>query len=174
MASVAQVFNERGDGMVVRGGQAIFDKDDRQPHLNEGDAFKLLRSAVESYQDEHKTSPARIVLHKTSSFSPDEIAGLKAAAETERIEIMDLVWVRRSWLRLYRTKIYPPLRGVWLRLGDREGIVYLRGSVTFFATYRRSCARVTNRCNRTATTRCALAPPSQHYPILPRELLLQS
>jgi hypothetical protein len=135
MASVAQVFNERGDGMIVRGGQAIFHKDDRQPHLNESDAFKLLRNAVEAYRDEHKTSPARIVLHKTSSFSTDEIAGLKAAAEAERIEFMDLVWVRRSWLRLYRTKTYPPLRGMWLRLGDREGIVYLRGSVTFFATF---------------------------------------
>ncbi len=32
--SVAQVFDERGDGIVVRGGTAHIAKDDRQPHLN--------------------------------------------------------------------------------------------------------------------------------------------
>jgi hypothetical protein len=135
MASVAQVFNERGDGMVIKGGQANFDKDDRQPHLSEADSFKLLQNAIDGYRSEHKTSPARVVLHKTSSFSSEEIAGLEAAAKDERIELTDLVWVRRSWLRLYREKTYPPLRGTWLRLGEKDGLVYLRGSVTFFATY---------------------------------------
>ena len=36
--SVAQVFNERGDGVIVRGAQAAQSKDDRQPHLTGEDA----------------------------------------------------------------------------------------------------------------------------------------
>lgn len=135
MASVAQVFNERGDGMVIKGGQANFSKSDRQPHLSEADSFKLLQNAIDTYRSEYKTSPARVVLHKTSSFSSEEVSGLEAAAKDERIELTDLVWVRRSWLRLYREKTYPPLRGTWLRLSERDGLLYLRGSVTFFATY---------------------------------------
>ena len=38
LTSVAQVFNERGEGTIVRGGQAQMGKDDRQPHLSEADA----------------------------------------------------------------------------------------------------------------------------------------
>ncbi|QDT27306.1 hypothetical protein Enr10x_26230 [Gimesia panareensis] len=33
LTSVAQVFNERGNGVVVRGEQAIYEKEDRQIHL---------------------------------------------------------------------------------------------------------------------------------------------
>lgn len=36
--AVAQVLNERGDGVVVRGGTAKISKADRRPHLTEGDA----------------------------------------------------------------------------------------------------------------------------------------
>lgn len=135
MASVAQVFNERGDGMIVRGAQAQIDKDDRQPHLGEADSRALMLNALQAFRDEHKTSPARVVLHKTSSFSAAEIEGLTAAAAEQRIELIDLVWVRRSWTRLFRERTYPPLRGTWLRLDDAGGIIYLRGSVPFFATY---------------------------------------
>ena len=59
LTSVAQVFNERGEGVVVRGGTAAISKDDRQPHLNEEGAFTLLRSALARYKEVHRTLPAR-------------------------------------------------------------------------------------------------------------------
>lgn len=40
--SVAQVFNERGDGVIVRGAQATRSEDDRQQHLTGDDAKDLL------------------------------------------------------------------------------------------------------------------------------------
>ena len=40
--SVAQVFDERGEGVVVRGGPAARHKDDRQPHLDRDGAAQLL------------------------------------------------------------------------------------------------------------------------------------
>jgi hypothetical protein len=42
MTSVAQVFDERGEGLVVQGGSASYDKDDRSPHLSAEDAQELL------------------------------------------------------------------------------------------------------------------------------------
>lgn len=33
MTSMAQIFDERGDGMVVKGAPVELDKDDRTPHL---------------------------------------------------------------------------------------------------------------------------------------------
>lgn len=40
--SVAQVFNERGDGMIIRGGPAQVSREDRQPHLTAEHAETLL------------------------------------------------------------------------------------------------------------------------------------
>jgi hypothetical protein len=135
LAAVAQVFNERGEGMIVRGGEARLDKEDRQPHLSAVDASKLLRDALRAYRAEHRTSPARLVLHKTSSFSGDERDGFEQAGSDERLSIVDLVAVRRSWMRLFREGTYPPLRGTWVGVDDQIGLIYLRGSVDFFATY---------------------------------------
>ena len=74
--SVAQVFNERGDGVVVRGGPATRSTEDRQLHLREADAYELLRGALKAFRAEHKHLPARIVVHKTSPFDEKETAGM--------------------------------------------------------------------------------------------------
>jgi hypothetical protein len=39
--AVAQVFNERGDGVVVRGGTATISKTDKRPHLAEADEREI-------------------------------------------------------------------------------------------------------------------------------------
>jgi hypothetical protein len=64
--SVAQVFNERGDGVVVRGGPATRSTADRQLHLLEADAQWLLDNALRAFGGEHRHLPARIVVHKTT------------------------------------------------------------------------------------------------------------
>lgn len=77
MTSMAQVFNELGDGVVVRGGKVKIDKDDRQPHLTREGIAQLIRGALATYRAEHKTLPARLVVHKTSTFNSAEEAGAK-------------------------------------------------------------------------------------------------
>lgn len=94
--SVAQVFNERGDGVIVRGAQATQSKEDRQPHLTGDDAKDLLEQSLARYRIEHKTAPARVMLHKTSSFTPEELEGFRAAAEAERLAMLELVWNPRG------------------------------------------------------------------------------
>lgn len=135
LTSVAQVFNERGEGVIVRGAPARITKTDRQPHLSEEDAHVLLTRAIDTYRQEHKHTPARIVIHKTSMHTPGEIAGFQAAAKKERIEVVDLVAVARSFTRLFRQGVYPPLRGTLLHLSGERAILYLRGSVEFFEAY---------------------------------------
>ena len=75
MTSVAQVFDERGEGLVVQGGSASYDKDDRSPHLSAEDAQELLAGGLATYRREHKTMPARLVMHKTSYFNVQEKEG---------------------------------------------------------------------------------------------------
>jgi hypothetical protein len=135
--SVAQVFNQRGDGVVVRGGPAAPHRDDKQPHLSGEDSDKLLSEAIRKYRSEHQTMPARMVLHKTSSFSPDEVDGFKAAASRSFIDCLDLIWVTSSdETRLFRTGTNnPPLRGTLLETASDRGVLYTRGTVPFYGAY---------------------------------------
>lgn len=134
LTSVAQVFDERGDGVVVQGASPYV-KEDRSPHLAPADAQGLLLDAVRTYRREHRTSPARIVIHKTSYFDDGEDEGFKAAADEERIEVLELVNLRRSGIRLLRTGTFPVLRGTVFTIDEKGGVVYLRGSVPQYQTY---------------------------------------
>lgn len=133
--SIAQVFDELGDGIVIRGAEAKVTKQDRQPHLAADDAYDLLVTCLKRYWDEHKTSPARLVLHKSSKFTKGEIDGFGRALADERIARHDFLNIRRSFTRLFRPGRYPPLRGTFWTLDDSTHILYTRGSVCFYATY---------------------------------------
>ena len=133
--SVAQIFNELGEGIVIRGTQAEITKDDRQPHLSSQDASVVLQNALDRYRQEHKTHPARVVLHKSSKFTEGEKEGFLNTLAYNKIEIFDMISIRKSNTRLYRTGSYPTLRGTLLSLDDINHILYTRGSVYFYETY---------------------------------------
>jgi hypothetical protein len=135
LTSVAQVFNERGDGIVVRGSAATISKEDRQPHLDEEGSFTLLQGALARYRDVHRTLPARIVVHKSSSFAEAERVGMEHALADAGVETYDLLHLSEADTRLFRNGVYPPMRGTALELSDDESLLYARGSVPFFETY---------------------------------------
>lgn len=133
--SIAQVFNERGEGVIVRGGAAKISKEDRQPHLAGDDAAALLTNALRRYREVHKTLPARVVVHKSSGFDADELAGFLHALDAEKIDQADLLSFGKSYIRLSRSGTYPPLRGTMVSLSDEHHILYTKGSVDFFRTW---------------------------------------
>lgn len=131
--SVAQVFNERGEGMVVRGGPAVLDRDNT-PHLSPDDTEHLLTQAVEAFRREHRTSPARLVCHKSSYFTTAELDGCAGAVRQLRLDAYDLISLRPSHTRLYRSHSYPPLRGTAVIHTD-GCLLYTQGSVDFYRCY---------------------------------------
>ena len=134
--SVAQIFNQLGDGVIVRGAPAQVSKEDRQPHLTEEDAHELLSEALKRYRIEHSQNPARLVLHKSSSFTPEEAAGFHGAADQQHIPALELVWITRSEsARLFRRGEQPPLRGSLLSLDDKRHVLYTKGSTPFYKVY---------------------------------------
>ena len=136
LTSMAQIFDERGDGIVVRGAPVELQKHDRTPHLSEDDANALLTDALGRYRQEHRTLPARAVVHKTSSFNDAEMAGFSSAVRSAKLDSLDLLSeVGGDPPRLFRNGAYPPLRGMLLELDTRTHLLYTRGSVDFFATY---------------------------------------
>ena len=132
--SVAQVFNERGEGMVVRGGPAVLDDRDKTAHLSPIDAERLLAQAVEAFRREHRTSPARLVCHKSSYFSKAELDGCAASVKQLRLDAYDLLSLRPSHTRLYRSHSYPPLRGTAV-VHTGGCLLYTQGSVDFYRCY---------------------------------------
>lgn len=135
LTSIAQLFNERGEGLILRGGPAKVSEEDKQPHLNAEDAHGLLDLGLSKYRDEHHTLPARVVLHKTSKYSCEELEGFNGALQAHEIHTADLLTVRVSFTRLFRRGAYPPLRGTYLIIDGRTQLLYTRGSVDFFRTY---------------------------------------
>lgn len=135
-SSIAQVFNERGEGVIVKGGPAQINRLDRTPHLSKEESEGLLARAIKKFRQEHRTNPARLVIHKSSWFDEDEQAGFRAAAASENIDTVDMVSVRKSFTRFFREEgHYPPLRGTAITLSDQEVLCYTHSSVDFYRTY---------------------------------------
>ena len=86
LTSIAQVFNERGEGIILRGGIAQKSSDDKQIHLSGENSFNLLKGTLETYKKEHKNFPARIIVHKSSIHNSEEIDGFTKALQACSIE----------------------------------------------------------------------------------------
>lgn len=134
--AVAQVFNERGDGVIVRGGPARVRGTDKQPHLTGDAARDLLAQALDTYRSVHKNMPARIVIHKASSYTDDEEAGFRDATSARMVDELDMTRVTLSeGLRLFRPGAAPPLRGTHVAFDSETSVLYTKGSVDFYSTY---------------------------------------
>ena len=161
LTSTAQVFNERGEGIILRGGSAQISKDDKQIHLSLDDSYNLLKEALGIYWQEHKNFPARVVVHKSSIHNSEEISGFKRALRDFSIdpEQADFLSITRSNTRLFRGNRYPPLRGTFFDIGGNFYVLYTKGSVDFFSAYPGLYIPhpLAFRCDQTAETPLFLA-----------------
>lgn len=133
--STAQMFDERGRGLILRGARAQTETRGRHPYLTAKDAEELVVQSITAYKAHHRHVPARLVVLKTSRFRPEEAEGIDAALGKSGIEMSDLVWVQESSpIAIFRDGNYPVLRGTFVDL-DSKGLLYTRGSVPFYGTF---------------------------------------
>lgn len=133
-AALAQVFSERGEGLVLRGRPFAWQGRGRNPHLSRFAMRDLITEVLELYgRNPHGVPPERLVVHKSSIFTDEERAGVRDVAE--HISSIDLLVIAAADLQLYRPGIYPPLRGTAVRLGDDEWLLYSRGFIPYLRTY---------------------------------------
>ena len=133
--SLAQIFDELGNGLILRGTPVEIGKDDRVPRLSMQQSHDLMFAALKEYRIALGTFPARVVVHKSSNFSHEEIEGFESVTEVLNIDTVDFVTVMDSKLRLFRNGNYPPYRGTLVRLDDSRQLLYTRGSVWYYQTY---------------------------------------
>lgn len=132
--ALAQAFSESGEGLVLRGERITWDRDrDRRPHLGRGAAERLLRDALALYAQHFGDPPKRVVLHKTSRYWPDELAGFRAGLGA--IHSYDFLAIERRGVRFLRLGHEPPVRGTMVELGRRNYLVYTLGYVPFLRCY---------------------------------------
>lgn len=133
--SLAQIFDELGNNVILRGGLAYEEKSDRRPHLEKEQAEMLLGRAIDDYILANEGQPARLVLHKTSLYTDKEREGFMRACEARNIKRVDLVTFLDTTDRALRTGRYPPLRGTHITFDEKSHLLYTRGSVPFYRTY---------------------------------------
>ena len=133
--SIAQVFDELGNGVILRGTPVEIDREgDRRPFLSEEQAYELLKKALEEYVDAMNTAPGRLVLHKSSNYKESELRGFHRATEEMRVQSVDFITILDSDFRLFRKGIYPPYRGSHIEIDKKTHLLYTRGSVKFYRT----------------------------------------
>jgi hypothetical protein len=133
--SIAQAFNEYGDGLVLRGQDFVWNAEayGRSPHLNHEQAKALIDQVLKQYIDEVKQIPRRVVIHKSSRFWPDEEEGFRDALAG--VAYNDLVAVRpNNRVRLLREGQYPPLRGTVFTVDDIQ-YLYTTGFISVMKAY---------------------------------------
>ena len=133
--SLAQIFNENGKGVILRGTPVMEDKDDKKPHLTYDQSLSLLKDALTKYKFATGTMPGRVVLHKTSKYYGDELEGFTQAMQELCITEYDIATVMETDLRFFRNSLYPPVRGSLFSLTEQRHILYTKGSVHQYQTY---------------------------------------
>lgn len=133
--SLAQIFDELGNSVILRGTPVDINKDDRKPYLKAEQAYDLLKQALDEYDIALSNSPGRLVLHKSSKYNEEELDGFKQAAEEMRVNSVDFVTILDTDLRLFRDGDYPPYRGTHIELDKDTHLLYSRGSVKYYQTY---------------------------------------
>lgn len=134
--SLAQAFTHTGDGFVLRGKPFEWDRSQGfSPHLSETNAHDLLTEVINLYQRHRggNLRPDRVVIHKSSRFSPEEVRGFRKALQN--IPFWDLVAFGKRGTQFLRLGLYPPLRGSWVRFDDTNYLLYTQGYVPFLRTY---------------------------------------
>jgi hypothetical protein len=132
--SMAQAFSERGEGFVLRGSNFKWDRKLGPAQLPRGDAKSLLEKVIEQYKKHHGQPPHRVVIHKSSAFSEDELAGFEDALG-QAVPFFDFLSVSKSNIRFLRVGKEPPLRGTVIEIAPKRYIVFSRGYVPFLRVY---------------------------------------
>jgi hypothetical protein len=116
-SGLAQAFYPGSEGFALRGGRAEKSPDDLRLRLDRAEMSSLVRRVLDHYTLRTARDPRRVVVHKTTSFDDDEVAGARDALDN--VPETAFVALRSSKFRILRQGDYPPRRGMFARLEDR-------------------------------------------------------
>jgi argonaute-like protein implicated in RNA metabolism and viral defense len=133
-ASVAQAYSTDVEPFALKGASVDHEqRRDRQPYLNETQAKSLLDEVLDQYLERAGVMPDRVVIHKTTKYQSEEIAGFKSAAK-DRVATVDYIWMRSTAFRIVRKGFEEPWRGTLCTLKD-QSYLFTGGYVPWWNEY---------------------------------------
>jgi hypothetical protein len=135
-ASVAQAFSTDVEPFTLKGASVPYDQVtiDKRPYLKEEQASELVNKVVSRYAEMAGGPPARLVIHKTTRYQPQEIEGFRSTA-LDRVAACDLVWMGPTGFRVLRRGMQPPKRGTYCRVGGEKSYLFTTGYVEAWGEY---------------------------------------
>ena len=133
--SMAHVYMKTGESQIIRGNSFRWDPDQGlTPQLSKDNAELIVRDVISLYERQKGKLPRRIVIHKSSRFSGDELSGFDNG--TKDIDLVDYVHINghvdiRSFPQGFS---YPPIRGT-LFGRDNYWLLYTTGYIPSLGTY---------------------------------------
>jgi hypothetical protein len=133
----AQMFLDTGDGIVFLGEFGPwYSPVDKQFRLTKEAASNLLKGALKTYSELDGKELNEIFLHSRSSISNEEFEGYQEACPSN----VKLVGIRvrsdrRVPFRLYRPGDMPVIRGTFMKINERSGLLWASGFKPRLATY---------------------------------------
>lgn len=137
-ASLAQIFSDTGEGMIVRGDSFHWDTEKKgSPQLSKDSAQDLLQKSLALYKRHNDDQPPnKIIIHKTSKFAETEIEGFKyILKEVPRYDFLTISKYHDYFF--YRNGENPVLRGTFIQLPGRIHLLFTSGYVPYLQSYNR-------------------------------------
>ncbi len=126
---MAQVFTHNGEGLVLRGSEVEVNEHTKQVYLKKEQATALMKRALTKYIEKSKRNPSKVVIHKSSTFSPEEQEGFNEAIYELGDVQKDFVAIRQihSGINFLRLGSFPVLRGTMIDIDKNEFLLYTSG-----------------------------------------------
>jgi len=138
-ASIAQVYMRTGESQVITGRPFRWDQktQGRQVKLDFNQMSEIVGDSIKIFHAQRHKLPERIVVHKSSSFTKEEMSGCLDAANN--IDEVDLVHISEyTAFRAYHTKCdFPVVRGTLITKNENssEAFLFTSGYVPALGTY---------------------------------------
>ena len=136
-ASMAHVYVKSSDSQIIRGKPFRWEGDgrNREPTLAKDQAKDIIKDVVELFRRQKRETPARLVVHKTSAFTHEEISGFnEAAGGVEQVDYVHIL-AHDSGRFFHEGNDYPPVRGTMIGDGKSPYFLYTVGYVPSLGTY---------------------------------------
>ena len=135
-ASIAQVYMRTGESQVIRGQPFQWNMKSlgRTIKLSSDQMHDVVNDALTVYTRQRNQKPSRIVIHKSTVFTEDELLGCQNACET--IDNLDIVHIDEyTRFRAYHdNNDFPVVRGTLISK-ENEGMLFTTGYVPCLGTY---------------------------------------
>lgn len=133
-SSMAHLFSNDFNSIILRGGRLRYDEKLKSAVLDRDKIADLVTRGLEAFEGNRGKPPKRLVIHKTSTYTQDEIAGVRDAVERLNLAV-DLVSLTKTPFRFVRWGKYPVPRGTIYVATDRDAFLYTKGFVPELQTY---------------------------------------